>query len=167
MNNCEAIRALGGFDFESRAFSVVSLASGLAANAKSHGSSLAFALSLYRINSKLETTLNDFHDIMEGKKPAPAPLGEPLTVERIENAAETFDFCYRMIEYIYEGARRAGFTNRTLTAGSLSSLKNHNEELLDIATWLEDLAHPKQVKRIFERADKETEYGELYDISKV
>jgi hypothetical protein len=39
--------------------------------------------------------------------------------------------------------------------------------LLDIATWLEDLAHPKQVKRIFERADKETEYGELYDISKV
>jgi hypothetical protein len=103
---------------------------------------------------------------MEGKKPAP-PADDMPAKERIANAADTFEFCHRAIEYVYEGARRTGFTNRTLTAGSLHSLKKYNEELLDIVAWLEDLAHPKEVQKLFDRAEKEINSGELYDLTKV
>jgi hypothetical protein len=167
MNRCDAINALNELDIDSRAFGLVSFVSGLAAAAKSRTFSWSFALTLRRLNSKVSETLAGLHDVIEGKQPARNVSAEPPTNAQILNAADSFEYCYRAIDYIYESARRAGFTNRTLTAGSLASLKKYNEELLDIAVWLEDLGHPKEVDSLFDRAKKAADSGEVYDLSEV
>ncbi len=166
MNNCQVLNALGSAEFESRAFDLVSLASGLAAKAKSRTSSLALSYSLFKLNRKIATVLDDFHDMLEGKKPAPAP-DATVTREQMLTTADTFDYCHRAVEYIYEGARRARLTNNSLTAGNLASLRKRGEELLDIAVWLETIADEEFVKTTFDRAELEKESGEIYDLSQV
>jgi hypothetical protein len=166
MNNCEVLNALGNYDFESRAFDAVSLVSSLAAKAKSRTSSFVLAYALYSANRKLTTVLDDFHDVLEGKKPAPE-ADTSITRERIVSTADNFEYCSRAIEYIYESARRARLTNNSITAGHLASLRKHGEEALDIANWLETVADSEYVKKVFDRAEKEKDSGEVYDLSQV
>jgi hypothetical protein len=167
MNNCEVIDALGTYEIESQVYGVLSLASKIAAQVKNRANAFRFALWLRNINRDLTNFLDNIHAIIEGRKPAPKPSGEPINRERLARTVDDLEHLYRVIEYIYESSRRAGLTNSTLTAGTLRSLKNRNEALLDLADWLEALSEPDKYNRLFERAAREKEAGELLDLHQV
>jgi hypothetical protein len=166
MKNCEVINAFDASDIEAKSFDALSLASSLAKATKNRAHTLRIAYSLFSLNRNLIGFLNETHAIMDGKKKV-APPTESVTPQRMKTVADNLEHIYRIIEYIYESAKRARLTNNSLTAGSLNSLRRHGEELLDIADWLELMADPKQFKDAFERAEQEKELGETYDLSQV
>jgi len=169
MTNCEVINAFGTARLESEVYDNLSLAARLASAVKSGTSRIRVALWLRDFDRKLINFLEGFHAIMEGRKAAPASKAddEPPTPQRIRTTADNIEHMYRIIDTIYESARRARLTNFSLTAGSLQSLKHNSEELLDIAEWLETFVDPKHYNAAFERAEREKEAGELYDLSHV
>jgi hypothetical protein len=63
------------------------------------------------------------------------------------------------IETLYETARIKGFTNRTLTAGSLNSIRASGIRILDLTEDLDLLTNP-EVGLDFQRAREEYERGE-------
>ncbi len=169
MNNCEVINAFEASDIEAKSFDALSLASSLARATRNRANTLRIAFSLFSLNRNLIGFLNEAHAIMEGKKKAALVASSPesVTPERMKTVADNLEHVYRIIDYIYESSKRARLTNNSLTAGSLSSLRHHGEELLDIADWFELMADPKQFSGDFERAKQEKELGELYDLSQV
>ena len=74
---------------------------------------------------------------------------------------------YRTLDYLVEGARRAGLTNNSLTAGSIKGLQRNLETIASLADWLDLAAQPDAVNGIFERTKLERERGELIDLANV
>jgi len=166
MSNCEVMNALEASNIEVQSFNVLSSVSSLAAVARSRANVLRVASSLYTMNRSLTKFLELTHAIMSGKKSVPAPK-EPPSPETMKTTADNLEHAYRMIQYVGELSKRAQLTNNSLTAGSLRSLGRHADELLDFADWLEAVANPKEYKGAFERAKRERDMGEVYDLSQV
>jgi len=158
--------AFGTYDWDAQVYEALSVASRVAASVKNRANVLRLAYRLYVLSNSLNVFLDTVHATMEGRKPVD-PNAEPLTPERLKSTADNLIHLHRTIEYIYEGLRRVGLTNNSLTAGSLRSINKNGPELLDLADWLELLASPKEFEAIFERAEHERESGELYDIDQV
>jgi hypothetical protein len=166
MTNCDVISRFAASNIEAKSFDVLSSVSSLAASVKNRANVLRMAGSLFSLNRTVTKFLDESHEIMSGKKAVEKPK-EATTPEAMRTTADNLEQIHRTIRYILELSRRARLTNNSLTAGSLTSLARHSDELLDFADWLETVADPKGVKGVFERAKRERDIGEVYDISQV
>jgi hypothetical protein len=73
----------------------------------------------------------------------------------------------RNIDYIHESGRRVGLTNNSLTAGSLKSLVERREGILDVADWLDASLKTDENAAILARARRERESGQTVDLDQV
>ena len=105
------------------------------------------------------------NEAMEGKRNA-GPNADPVTAQTLRSSADNLEQMYRTLDYIVEGARRAGLSNNSLTAGSVSGLQRNLDAIASLADWLDLAAQPDAVNGIFERAKQERERGELIDLAK-
>lgn len=167
MTNCDVMRAFAASNIEAKSFDMLSSVSSLAAAAKNKANVLRIASSFYSMNRSLTKFLDESHAVMSGKKAVSSPPQEPPTPETMRTTADNLEHVYRTIQYIAELSKRARITNYSLIAGSLNSLVRRAEELADFADWLETVADPKEFKNAFDRANREKEMGEVYDLSQV
>lgn len=94
------------------------------------------------------------------------PPTEPVTPERIRKAAESLRTLHASLDRIYKASKRAGLTNNSLTARSLRNIGEWNEQVLELGELLDlTTEHQDVLNSIFERASKEKERGEVYDLS--
>jgi hypothetical protein len=167
MNNCDVMNAFAASDIEAKSFSVLATASKVAAAAKNRAHTWRLAGILWSMNRDLANLVDGVHKILSGETVAPAPKQESNTPQEMRTTADNLEHITRTIDYILELSRRARLTNNSLTAGSLNSLSRYNEELRDFADWIETLSDPKYSANAFDRAKREKEAGEIYDLSRV
>ncbi len=98
----------------------------------------AFPLRLWRLERKLRPMV----DIIEN--PAPRKLGEAIS-EPVDphKAVEQIESLVMTLRNLYQSCRRLGYTNRTLTAGSLNSIHQQTETIADFAERLSLIFDPK------------------------
>jgi hypothetical protein len=104
--------------------------------------------------------------IIEGRITVETP-DEPVTRPQIESLIDSLDMIARNIDYIHESGRRVGLTNNSLTAGSLKSLIERREGILDVADWLDASLKTDENAAILARASRERESGQTVDLDQV
>lgn len=167
MNNATAILdKFGTYEWNARVYGVLAFASRVAASVKNRTNAIKVIYHLRSLSRLLKEFLDTVHNGMEGKLPAD-PKAEPITPARLRDASDQLENLYRTLDYIYEGCRRAGLTNNSLAAGTLSELHKQSEEFAMLADWCDVTSEPDAVDDIFNRAKREKERGELIDLAKV
>jgi hypothetical protein len=160
------ISNLGTYNWNARVYNVLALASQLAAAVKNRGYGIRLAYHLRNLNNSVSEFVTIVNDSMEGKGKA-NPNADPVTAQTLRSSPDNLEQMYRTLDYIVEGARRAGLTNNSLTAGSVTGLQKNLDAIASLADWLDLAAQPDAVNGIFERAKQERERGELVDLAKV
>jgi hypothetical protein len=103
---------------------------------------------------------------MEGKIQV-EPASDPVTPQQVEGMVDNLDMIARMIDTTHESMRRVGLTNNSLTAGSLASLVQRREGILDLADWFDASLKTEEAAAIFARANRERELGQVVDLNQV
>ncbi len=160
------ISNLGTYNWNAKVYDTLALASRLAAAVKNRGNTIRIAYHLRELNGSLERLIDLINRSMRGESKA-APNSEPVTSQTLRSNADNFEQMYRTLDYILECSRRAGLTNNSLTASSVRSLQRHVDPIANLADWFDLASQPEAVGRIFERARKEREHGELTDLAEV
>jgi len=62
---------------------------------------------------------------------------------------------------------QAKLLNYSLIAGSLSEFRRYSERILDLADWFEAVQLSDFQNEIFDRADRERQQGNIFDLSQV
>jgi hypothetical protein len=167
VNNAAAVLDnVGTYEWNEKVYSALSLASRVASSIKNRANAFKLAYNLYSLNGLLVKFLTTVHDGAQGKLPT-NPDAEPVTPKRLRDAADQLENLFHTLDYIYEGCRRAGLTNNSLTAASVNSIHRQSEELAVLADWCAVLSQPDEVDVIFERAKDQRENGELLGFSQV
>lgn len=111
---------------------------------------IAFPLRLWNLARKI----HDLADLIENPnkqaavKPKPVPPGERVDVHK---AVEQFDIMIATVDDFYERCRRAGCTNQTLTAASLTSTRRYMETIRDFTERVKLEIDPR-TEEMFNRA---------------
>ena len=140
--------------------------SALAASVKRRANVISIAWNLRKVDRTVRNFLERVYGIMEGKiQVEPGP--DPVTPQQIEGVIDTLDMVARTIDTAHESMRRVGLTNNSLTAGSLASLVQRREGILDLADWFDASLKTEEAAAIFARANREREQGQVVDINQV
>lgn len=166
-SDASIIRSLEALEWDADVYGSLSAFSNLALQVKNKANALRLAYLFHKANNSLQTLFDRVHATMEGRNPIPADSVEPITEKRCKELGENLDHLIRKIDYIYETARRAGLTNNSLTSGALARMREHSEELLNLVDWVDVLRQKDAVQDIFERAARDRETGEVFEIEKV
>ena len=128
-----------------------------------HGRSetAAFPLRLWMLERKLRPMV----DIIEN--PAPRKLGEAIS-EPVDphKAVEQVESLVMTLRNLYQSCRRLGYTNRTLTAGSLNSIHKQTETISEFAERMRLIFDP-QTDEHFARAFQEYLRGESVGLEEI
>lgn len=162
----EVIRALDSPEWNADFYGALSSISRLAAAVKSKVNVLRVAYSLNSLNRSLKSLFVKADAAMDGKL-APELMGEVPTPQRLLDASDKLMKASRDIAYLYELLRRVGLTNNSLTAGNLKRVWAYRERIEDLADWFELTAQSDEVNAIFDRASREKERGEIFDLERV
>jgi len=157
---------LGTYNWNAKVYNTLALASRVAAAVKNRGNVIRIASSFRKLDKSLETLIDVINSSMKGESRA-VPTAEPVTPQTLRSNADNFEQMYRTLDYILECSRRARLTNNSLTAAHIRSLQRHVEPLANLADWFDLASQPEAVGRIFEKARKERENGELTDLAQV
>jgi heme exporter protein D len=157
---------LGAYDWNARVYDTLALASRLAASVRDRANVLRIAYHLRELNKGLVRIREITNAAMEGKI-KPNPNAEPVTRQTLRSNADNFEQMYRTLEYLLESLRRAGLANNSLTAASFRGLEGTIEPIANLADWFDVASQPEEVGRLFDRAKKERESGELIDLAQV
>jgi hypothetical protein len=140
-----------GFEFVSEVhwnstyYGAMAAAAAATESVQKKATEIAFPLRLWNLARKIR----DLADLVENPhKVKPAPAAERVDVHK---ALEQFDVMLKAVDDFYEGCRRSGRTNQTLTAASLSSIHRHNETIRDFTERVKLTIDP-QTDEIFRRA---------------
>lgn len=152
------LNAFGTYEWDAQLYGALSLGSRVSLAIRSRANRLLLAYHLRFFDKSLNTFFGKVNDALEGRIP-PDPNAEPVTSERLKDAADNLEHLSRIIDNVHESLRRAGLTNDSLTAGYLRSIYKHREQLLDLSDWCELAAQPEQVDEIFKGAQQEKERG--------
>jgi hypothetical protein len=140
--------------------------SALAAAVKRRSNAISIALQFRKADREIKNLLERVNGIIEGRITVETP-DEPVTRPQIEGLIDSLDMIARNIDYIHESGRRVGLTNNSLTAGSLKSLVEHREGILDVADWLDVGLRTDENAAILARASRERESGQTVDLDQV
>jgi hypothetical protein len=153
-------------DVRLNALDSLSEISALAAAVKRRANVLLISWSLRRVDKTVRDLLEKVYGIMEGRiQVERAP--EPVTPQQVEGIIDTLDMIARTIDTTHESMRRVGLTNNSLTAGSLRSLVQRREGILDLADWFDVSLKTEEAAAIFARANTERALGQVVDINQV
>jgi hypothetical protein len=162
----EVIQALDSPEWNADFYGALSSISRLAAAVKNKANVLRVAYNISNLNRSLKTLFDRADAAMNGRLDR-RTFGEIPTPRRLMDAAEKLMKAARDLAYLYELLRRVGLTNNSLTAGNLRRVWAYREQLEDLADWFELMAQSDEVKAIFERASREKERGEIFDLERV
>jgi len=140
--------------------------SALAAAVKRRANVISLAWNLRKADKTIRDLLERVYGIMEGKIQV-EPASEPVTPQQIEGMVDNLDMIARMIDTTHESMRRVGLTNNSLTAGSLASLVQRREGILDLADWFDASLKTEEAAAVFARANRERELGQVVDLNQV
>src|SRR5579863_123114 len=157
------VSSLGTYNWNAKVYDTLALASRLAASVKNRGNVIRIAYHLRELNKSLEKLIATVNAAMRGEVKL-VQGAEPPTAQVLRSNADNFEQMYRTLEYIIEGSRRAGLANNSLTASSIRNLQGCIEPIANLADWFDLASQPEAVGRIFDRARKERENGELTDL---
>jgi len=160
------ISNLGAYNWNAKVYDTLALASRIAAAVKNRGNVIRIAYHLRELNKSLEKLIELVNSAMKGEIKQ-SPNAEQVTAQVLRSNADNFEQMYRTLDYIVEGSRRAGLTNNSLTASSVRGLQRRIDPIANLADWFDLASQPDAVGRIFERAKRERESGELTDLAQV
>jgi hypothetical protein len=140
--------------------------SALAAAVKRRANVISLAWNLRKADKTIRDLLERVYGIMEGKIQV-EPASDPVTPQQVEGMVDNLDMIARMIDTTHESMRRVGMTNNSLTAGSLASLVQRREGILDLADWFDASLKTEEAAAIFARANRERELGQVVDLNQV
>ncbi len=149
-----------GFEFgisavqwDSAYYGAMAAVSSAAETVQKKATGISIPLQLWRFSRKLR----DLADLVENPHEAkPVPASEKVDVPK---ALEQFDIMIAAVDKLYEQCCRAGYTNRTLTAASLHSIRNHTEIIRDFFERVKLIIDPA-TENMFEEARQEYLRGE-------
>lgn len=171
MSIAEAVISnLGPYDWNAQVYKALALASDLAAAIKNRGNMILVAYRLREVNKSLETLIELVNSSMKSEAPKRETKlcsAKHVTPQVLRSNADNFEQMFRTLEYVAEGLRRAGLANNSLTASSVRNLEKFLDPIANLADWFDVASQPEAVERIFEKARKERENGELTDLAQV
>jgi hypothetical protein len=153
-------------DVRLNALESLSEISALAAAVKRRANVISLAWNLRKADKTIRDLLERVYGIMEGKIRV-EPASDPVTPQQVEGMVDNLDMIARMIDSTHESMRRVGLTNNSLTAGSLASLVQRREGILDLADWFDASLKTEEASAIFARANRERELGQVVDLNQV
>lgn len=153
-------------EWNANMYGTLSVVSNFAASMKNRANTIHLAYSLHKSNRQLQAIFEKIHGVAEGKIKL-EPSAEPVTEERAREMVSDMMRMYHSIERAYEGMRRAGLLNNSLTSGQVLRFRQFGEAILDMADWIETSMHSEEVNALFERASAERERGEIYNLNQV
>ena len=157
------LKNFGSDHWNAEIYGSLSVASTIASLVKNRTQTVRLAYFLHKLNTRLKSFFNDLHEAIEH----PPATTEPVTPEAFQKAITTVKELSIQLCSIYEGSKRARLTNNSFLAGSLSRLHTYSEDLSELAEWLEMLRSPESIEAVFDRAKKEQEQGDVFDLSQV
>jgi len=152
----------GSDQWNAEVYDSLSVASKVSGMVRDRAQVFRLAYQLYTLNTKLRDIFEKVHSAIENPKP-----GEPASPEQFQKLIFVIRELSTTLYNTYERAKLARLTNYSLIAGSLSRLHTFSEDLSELADWLEMIQDPNSFEPVFERAKKEIERGEVYDLSQV
>ena len=123
-----------GFDFVSEVqwnsayYGAMAAASTATEAFQKKATEIAFPLRLWNLARKIRDLADLIDNPQKQKSAKPVPPGERVDVHK---AVEQFDIMIATVDDFYDRCRRAGRTNQTLTAASLTSIRHHMETIRD------------------------------------
>lgn len=156
------ISRLESDNWNAELYSVMALASRLAAMVKSHSQVVALAYRFWRLDS---TLANFFRESVYKVIETPPPVS--VDPDQLREGIVNLRRLYRTIETIVKASKHIGLTNNSLTAGSLRNIQHWGEEIIELVELVELNQNEEVLRSIYDRAARERERGELYDLSQV
>jgi len=144
-------------------YGAMALASRLSSLVKNRAATVKLAYDLRRLNSTLYRFFDEIHKVVERGM----PKGRGVTPERILEASETLLKLHDALDRFYELCRHARLTNNSLMAGTLKSINDYNDEVLELSDLLKLSLQPEVIQSIYNRAKAEKERGDIFDLSEV
>jgi hypothetical protein len=160
------IQGLETYEWNADIYGALNSVSKIASVVKKRANVVRIAYLINKTNRDLDAIFAKMHGVIEGKiKLDPNP--EPVTEQRAREIVTDLTRLHASIEGLYERLGRAGLSNNSLTAGQLRKLRVHGEHFLDLADWIEASRQTGEISAIFERAARERESGQAYNLEQV
>ena len=158
------INTFESYDWDAQVFGALWAASSLAVKIRNKAHVIRLTYLLHAVNREMRSLLNTAHATLEGRLPLD-PSAEPVTEQKLRTTIENLQHLSRTLQYVYESAKDAGLLNHSLTASALKTLATYHGPILDLVDWLELASQEDEVKAIFDRAARERDRGELFDLA--
>jgi len=161
---CPAIPVdlIGTDAWNATAYRLVSLGYKISASIRSQVAKTQLASALWKFDHYLSGFLRQFYEHVESNKKS-----ELASRERVLAGIETLKLIHAAAEKIDSGLRAAGFSNHSLIAGPLTSLRAHADEVLDLAESVELMLNPDPLNKIFDASIEELRRGETAGLESI
>ena len=161
---CPAIPVdlIGTDAWNATAYRLVSLGYKISASIRSQVAKTQLASALWKFDRYLSGFLRQFYEHVESNKKS-----EPANRERVLAGIETLKLIHAAAEKIDSGLRAVGFSNHSLIAGPLTSLRAHADEVLDLAESVELMLNPDPLNKIFDASIEELRRGETAGLESI
>jgi hypothetical protein len=143
---------------------VFGVSSRVASAANGYRSMFDLTRRLWSVDSALKELLETFY--REEAKAAAQGTSEPPSPEKLDMAINTLVSLCGKIDELYAMAKAKGLTNRTLVGTVLNSICVRNDDLRDIVESVQ-LSKEPEVDRVFERAAREFESDQTFDLASI
>jgi hypothetical protein len=144
-------------------YGAMSLAYRLSALVKNRAAAIKLVYHIRHLDSILEKFFKDIHNAM--KKGVPKALDS--SPERIAEAAQSLRKLHAILNKFHQACKIARLTNNSLMAGHIHNINSYNEEVLELIELLDLSLHREVIDSIYNRAKRERESGEIFDLSEV
>jgi hypothetical protein len=156
------IDLIGTDAWNATAYRLVSLGYKISASIRSQVAKTQLASALWKFDRYLSGFLRQFYEHVESNKQS-----EPANRERVLAGIETLKLIHAAAEKIDSGLRAAGFSNHSLIAGPLTSLRARADEVLDLAESVELMLNPDPLNKIFDASIEELRRGETAGLESI
>ena len=156
------IDLIGTDAWNATAYRLVSLGYKISASIRPQVAKAQLASALWKFDRYLSGFLRQFYEHVESNKKS-----EPANREQVLAGIETLKLIHAAAEKIDSGLRAAGFSNHSLIAGPLTSLRAHSDEVLDLAESVELMLNPDPLNKIFDASIEELRRGETAGLESI
>ncbi|MGD1101783.1 MAG: hypothetical protein ABSA59_06915 [Terriglobia bacterium] len=157
------LNSFGNDRWNADVYDIMALASRLSSLVKDRSKTINIVYRLFSLNSKLNELFKELYARLEGR----IRDDGSITPEQVQDAIHSLLKLHGLLEILFEVGRRSRLTNNSLTAGLLNSIHVYSEEMLELAQVVELARDKNHLNAIYERASKEREHGDVFDVSQV